>query len=59
MVCVEDDVAVETSERIGRFDFSVREGADSPDFAQRYAGRADALAAWLLARWREQNPENN
>lgn len=53
--------ATETAERIGRLEFEVRRSAGSPDFQQRYADRADALAAWLLAQWRleHQDWQNN
>ena len=55
MVLTEDEAVVETAERIGRLDFEIRQSAGSPDCDQRYADRAEALAAWLLAQWhREQ-----
>jgi hypothetical protein len=57
MVLAEDDVAAEQTVRIGKVDFTVQYGADSPEFRQRREDRADALASWLLARWREQHPD--
>jgi hypothetical protein len=57
MVLLEDEMAAEKVERIGKMDFTVQYGADSPEFRQRHEDRADALASWLLARWREQHPD--
>ena len=57
MVLAEVDVAVEKGERIGKMDFTVKYGTESPGFRQRYEDRADALASWLLAKWREQHPD--
>lgn len=57
MVLVEDEVAVEKGERIGKMDFTVQYGADCPEFRHRYEDRANALTSWLLARWRQQHPE--
>lgn len=56
MVVVEDEVAVETVERIGRIEFSVRRGEDSPEFRQRADERAEALAALLFAQWHQEHP---
>lgn len=64
VTCVEEEVTAETTdapetERIGRFEFLVRRHSDMSQFDRRFENRADALAAWLLARWRLQNAENN
>lgn len=49
--------AAETVERIGRLEFEVRRSDGSPDFAQRYADCAEALAAWLLAQWQLEHQD--
>jgi hypothetical protein len=59
MVVTEDELALETPERIGRIDFSVRRGVDSPESPKRREERAEALAALLFAQWQLQNAENN
>ena len=42
----------EPVERVGRFAFTVRAAEDESPLDPRFKNRADALAAWLFARWR-------
>jgi hypothetical protein len=45
------------TERVGQFDLSVVCAEPSPEAAELWARRAEALVAWLLAEWqREQRP---
>ena len=55
MVVTEDEVV----EKVGNYEFMVRFGEDRPEACQRFADRAEALAAWLYAQWQSQNAENN
>jgi len=49
----------DTFERVGRFDFTVRATEATPESELRFKNRADALAAWLLAKWRREQGGNN
>ncbi len=44
-------------ERIGDFEFTARLTKPTPEGRTRWATRADALAAWLLAEWRRERRE--
>lgn len=49
------EVGDATSDRVGGFELRIVCGADSPESRRRWEQRSEALAAWLLARWREQH----
>jgi len=40
--------------QVGRFDMAVACAELSPEAAQRWASRAEILAGWLLALWRQE-----
>jgi hypothetical protein len=48
------------TEKVGDYEFTVRFAASStPEAAERWERRAEALAAWLLSLWeREQEAKN-
>jgi len=46
-------------ERVGRFEFTVRQAKDETPPDPRFKHRSDAVAAWLMARWRYEQEENN
>lgn len=43
------------SDGVADFDLCVACGDESPESRQRWEQRSEALAAWLLSRWREQH----
>jgi len=47
----------EVVERVGGYEFRIVCGEDTPESRQRWEQRGEAIAAWLLARWREQHGE--
>jgi len=49
----------EVGERVGRFKFTVRTAEATSESELRFRNRADALAAWLLAKWRREQGGNN
>lgn len=54
MIVTDDEVV----ERVGEYEFIVRFAAeDSPESRHRWDGRADALAALLLAAWQRERPD--
>ena len=46
--------AEEATERIGNFEFTARLAEPTPEGRARWATRANALTAWLLAEWRRE-----
>ncbi len=42
------------SDRVGGFALRIVPAEESPESRQRWEQRSEALAAWLLSRWREQ-----
>ena len=50
-----DEAAV--TERVGDYEFTIVCGEDTPESRERWEHRSEAIAAWLLARWREQHGE--
>ena len=44
----------ETGERVGQFTFTVRMAEDGSSDDSRFNNRANALTAWLLAKWRHE-----
>lgn len=55
-VCVRS-VGETLSDFVGDFNVRVACGHESPESRQRWEQRSEALAAWLLSRWREQQGE--
>ena len=45
------------TERVGQFDLAVALAEPSPEGAARWARRAEALTAWLLAEWQREHEE--
>jgi len=43
-----------THRQVGRFDMAVACAELLPEAAQRWASRAEVLAGWLLAMWRQE-----
>ncbi len=54
MAVKEDEAVVQ---RIGDYEFRVVRGEETPESRERWQRRSEAIAAWLLARWREQHGE--
>lgn len=55
MIVTEDEV--ETVERIGRLDFSVRRSSNKPESRLHPDERAEALAALLLSQWHREHQD--
>ncbi len=51
---VTEDMVPEVVECVGEYELRVVRADESPESRQRWEQRSDALAAWLLSRWREQ-----
>lgn len=49
----------EVVEKVGNYEFVVRSAVETPESRRRWEQRSEALAAWPLAMWRQQNAENN
>jgi hypothetical protein len=49
----------EVAEKVGNYEFVVRFADETPESRRRWEQRSEALAAWLLALWQQQNAENN
>jgi hypothetical protein len=43
--------------RVGQFEFRIVCGEETPESREQWERRGEAIAAWLLARWREQHGE--
>jgi hypothetical protein len=46
--------AADATDRVGKFAMRVVPAERTPESEERWARRSEALAAWLLARWRQQ-----
>jgi hypothetical protein len=44
-------------EQVGKFEMTLVCAESSPEAAERWARRAEALAAWLLSEWQREHPE--
>jgi len=44
----------EIGERVGQFTFTVRMSEDASSIDSRFNNRANALTAWLLAKWQHE-----
>jgi len=44
----------EIGERVGQFTFTVRMAEDTSSINSRFQNRANALTAWLLAKWQHE-----
>ena len=50
-------LAVDATERVGRFEMRTVPAEPSKQAEDRRQRRADALAAWLLAEWKRERKE--
>ncbi len=46
---------VAATDRVGDFELRIVPADESPESRRRWEQRSEALAAWLLSRWREQH----
>lgn len=44
-------------EHVGQFEMRVEAAEPTPKSCERWARRAEALAAWLLAEWQREHQE--
>jgi len=49
-----DTVNLDATERVGNIEMRITFAEPSPESAARWARRAEALAAWLLAEWQRE-----
>ena len=49
--------AAQEVEQVGKFEMTSVCAEPSPEAAERWALRAEALRAWLLAEWEREHPE--
>jgi len=52
---VKEDTSREVVERVGEYEIRIVRTTGSPDSGRRQQERGEALAAWLLSRWRQQH----
>ncbi|MBI1370751.1 MAG: hypothetical protein GC162_19100 [Planctomycetes bacterium] len=44
----------DVTERVGNIEMRIRFGEPTPESRERWERRSEALAAWLLDRWHEE-----
>lgn len=52
---VTEDTVPKVVECVGEYDLRIVLADESPESRQRWEQRSEALAAWLLSRWREEH----
>jgi len=49
-----DTVTLDATERVGKWELRIARGESTPEGEERWNGRIDALAAWLLSEWQRE-----
>ena len=52
---VAEETSQEVVERVGGYEIRIIRAKDGRDSRRRLEERGEALAAWLLSRWREEH----
>ena len=54
---VKEDTSQEVVEHVGGYELRIVPAEETAESRRRWEQRGEALAAWLLRRWREQHAE--
>ncbi|HOI54185.1 MAG TPA: hypothetical protein PLP01_02945 [Phycisphaerae bacterium] len=55
LMVVKEDTSREAVERVGGYEIRIVRAKDGRESRRRVEERGEALAAWLLSRWREEH----